>query len=334
MAEIRFRCQGCQRKLSVDNSHGGRAIPCPACGVRLVIPGASAVSVQDDMLQFWGLSFPPFENLGGEDLFFPASQHTEAIARANFALQTGKAGVLILGDYGVGKTFVKNLLVKQFNQDPSLWVEVLDNVLLTPAELLRYLLSRLLTVEAYAAESATGGWESPAALQDRLAAAARDILANQNRRMVLFLDEMQLVQDPVTLEQIRLLMNLVDSAGRPLFTFMLFGQQSLLRALERSPSFLQRVSIRWKILPLSEGQTAEYIRHRLYHAGAKQDIFTHDAIRCIHEASSGLPRTINNLCDLCMHFSHLHRSWEVGRDMVEAAAADVSSAGAVGEVVA
>lgn len=333
MSEIRFRCPGCQRKLSVDDSYSGSPIQCPACNTRLVIPQTPVVSVQDDMLQFWGLAFPPFENLGGMELFYPASQHTEAIARATFAIQTGKAGVLILGDYGVGKTFVKNLLVEQLRQDPSLFVEVLDNVLLTPAELLRYLLERLVSREA-AAEASPFASDSPASLQDRLAGVARDILAHQQRRMILFLDEMQLVQDPVMLEQIRLLMNLVDSAGRPLFTFILFGQQSLLAALERSPSFLQRVAIRWKILPLTEAQTAEYIRHRLYHASAKQDIFTRDAIRRIHEISAGLPRAINNLCDLCMHFSYLHRAWEVGLDMVDAVADDVATAGAAGEVLA
>ena len=38
MAEIRFRCPQCERKLAVKESFGGLTVPCPACAKPITIP--------------------------------------------------------------------------------------------------------------------------------------------------------------------------------------------------------------------------------------------------------------------------------------------------------
>ena len=285
----------------------------------------------NEMLQTWGLNKLPFENLGGAGLYYPAPQHREAVGRAMFAVKAGKAGALIVGDYGVGKTFVKNLLFTTLSADPGLLVVAEDNALVTPAQLLEHLIVKLATA-AGSPLTEEASLKSPAFLEDQLVALARLILERDGRRVVILFDELQNVGDSGTIEQIRLLMNQVAPGDRPLFTFLLFGQYSLLEMLERSPSFLQRVAVRWRIQPLNAEQVAEYIRHRLFRSGANREIFTKDAMRRIHVLSKGCPRAINNLCDLCLHFAQMNQRWEVGRDLVDAVSADIDHVTDSGEL--
>lgn len=285
----------------------------------------------NEMLQTWGLNKLPFENLGGEGLYYSAPQHREAVGRAMFAVKAGKAGALIVGDYGVGKTFVKSLLCTMLSADPGLLVVCEDNALVTPSQLLEHLIVK---IEAVAGTPPIdeASLKSPAFLEDHLKTLARLIQKRDGRRIIILFDELQNVSDPGTIEQIRLLMNHVDPSDRPLFTFLLFGQSSLLNMLERSPSFLQRVAVRWRIQPLNAEQVSEYIRHRLFLAGASREIFTKEAKRRIYELSKGCPRAINNLCDLCLHFAQMNQRWEVGEELVDAVSADIANVTTSGEL--
>ncbi|MEM1050126.1 MAG: hypothetical protein AAGL24_28480, partial [Pseudomonadota bacterium] len=46
-----------------------------------------------------------------------------------------------------------------------------------------------------------------------------------------------------------------------------------------------------------------YIHHRLTLAGATWQIFSDDACRLIHQATRGVPRLVNILCDLCLVYA-------------------------------
>ncbi|MCJ2532149.1 MAG: hypothetical protein LN413_07625, partial [Candidatus Thermoplasmatota archaeon] len=71
-------------------------------------------------------------------------------------------------------------------------------------------------------------------------------------------------------------------------------------AIAEQPPLDQRVAVRLHLGPLSVEETASYIECRLKKAGAKRQIFTDEAIRVIHREADGLPRSINNHCDLCL----------------------------------
>ena len=44
----------------------------------------------------------------------------------------------------------------------------------------------------------------------------------------------------------------------------------------------------------------QYVDFRLGRAGAKREIFTRDAFEEIHRQTRGVPRRVNNLCDMCL----------------------------------
>src|SRR2546430_1399623 len=57
----------------------------------------------------------------------------------------------------------------------------------------------------------------------------------------------------------------------------------------------QRVGLRYRLGPLSLGETIEYIEHRIRVAGGARNPFDHHSMERIHVVSGGIPRLINTL---------------------------------------
>jgi hypothetical protein len=64
--------------------------------------------------------------------------------------------------------------------------------------------------------------------------------------------------------------------------------------------FAQRITVDYALEPLSEDDVHAYIRHRLSVAGGDPDLFTEYACSMAHRLSGGIPRLINQLCELSM----------------------------------
>ena len=78
------------------------------------------------------------------------------------------------------------------------------------------------------------------------------------------------------------------------------GQPELAARLEETSwcQLKQRISLRCELAALGLQETASYIAGRLRIAGGSAaDIFTREAVMAVYEASGGLPRTINVVCD-------------------------------------
>jgi hypothetical protein len=91
----------------------------------------------------------------------------------------------------------------------------------------------------------------------------------------------------------------VQSDDQVLMQIMLVGQPEL-RARLKTPAlaqFSQRVAVNYHLQALSREETKEFILFRLRKAGSMSQIFTSSAIEMIYQASTGIPRTINLICD-------------------------------------
>lgn len=60
------------------------------------------------------------------------------------------------------------------------------------------------------------------------------------------------------------------------------------------------MAIRFHLNPLDEFEVGEYVMHRLQVSGREEPLFTDLAIKRIYEYSRGVPREINNLCNLAL----------------------------------
>jgi type II secretory pathway predicted ATPase ExeA len=66
------------------------------------------------------------------------------------------------------------------------------------------------------------------------------------------------------------------------------------------PQLDQRIAIRCHLGPLDADEAAQYIALRIKKAGASRGVFSDEALRLLHQAARGIPRSLNTLCDLCL----------------------------------
>jgi type II secretory pathway predicted ATPase ExeA len=132
------------------------------------------------------------------------------------------------------------------------------------------------------------------------------------KRAVLVIDEAQALS-PEVLEELRLFSNF--NAGRSmLMQTILVGQLSLRETLRRPElrQLAQRVAVDYLLTPLDREQTEAYIRHRLgLAAPGREGLFTVDACEAVYNASGGVPRVINLLCDTALAYGYADQHLEI-----------------------
>ena len=87
---------------------------------------------------------------------------------------------------------------------------------------------------------------------------------------------------------------------RFLMTFLLIGQPELRDMIRKYKQLDQRIAIRYHLNPLNDAEATNYILYRLEIAGCTEPIFTKDALESIYNYSGGIPRKMNNVCDLAL----------------------------------
>jgi len=127
------------------------------------------------------------------------------------------------------------------------------------------------------------------------------------------------------LEELRILS---DSDGRQRqLQIILVGQPELEQklTLPEMRQVEQRIAVRCSLAPLTRDGAAGYVAHRLRIADGSPDrvAFSDDAFDGLHEASGGVPRLINRICDRALHHGHARRLAIIDRPAVEAAVADL-----------
>jgi type II secretory pathway predicted ATPase ExeA len=137
------------------------------------------------------------------------------------------------------------------------------------------------------------------------------------RKTILIIDEAQNLQ-PSALESLRMLSNI--NADKDQFLQLIIVGQPQLKDLLGSPQlvqFAQRVSADFHIRPLNAAEVSQYIEHRLAAVGARQTLFSAEACALIAEASRGVPRSINILCDTALIYGYSNHSAVITRAVVD-----------------
>ncbi len=126
------------------------------------------------------------------------------------------------------------------------------------------------------------------------------------------------------LEEIRLLTNL-ETSSQKLAQIVLSGQPELEDKL-RQPNvrqLRQRIALWCRTKTLTAAQTGEYIQGRLRIAGAAEEIFLPDAVQLIYNASRGIPRVINLICENALIFAYVDQFRQVPASVAFAAIQDL-----------
>ena len=80
--------------------------------------------------------------------------------------------------------------------------------------------------------------------------------------------------------------------------------------------FAQRVSADFHLKPLSRSEVAQYIDWRLHAVGARSPLFSPEACALVAQASSGIPRTINILCDTALVYGFATQAEYITKEIV------------------
>ncbi len=248
---------------------------------------------------YWGLSSLPFQIVSDPDKYFPSSVHEEARSRISYAIRYGKGAALFTGDVGIGKTTVTNVVIKKLT-DKNIDVAMILNPLLCVNDFLKEILYQMKV-------------KSEASTKLDLIHDIRDKLVSNyhnGKTTVLIIDEAHLITDINILEEIRLLLN-YQLDGKFLLTVILVGQPELRKIIRNVPPLEQRLTIKFHLKNLSFEGTTDYIFHRLTHSGAREALFTPEALRLIYEHTNGIPRRINQICDLALLVTSYEKKYSV-----------------------
>lgn len=69
--------------------------------------------------------------------------------------------------------------------------------------------------------------------------------------------------------------------------------------MDKLPQFKQRIALSYSLTHLTEAETKNYIEYRCGLAGREDKLFSQEAYASIYQYSNGIPRMINNVCDVC-----------------------------------
>lgn len=258
-------------------------------------------------LSYWGLKGKPFENVPDPESFYLSESHSWALNLLEYAIRERKTAALLTGEYGTGKTTMIRVLLSRIDLERH--STVLINYPLVEGEaLFRTILGQM---DATAPAGTHKG-----ELYDRLGTCFIDN-AERGVHNLVVLDEAQSLPKDSLYEELRLLLN-YQLNDRNLVTLLLVGQDDLWQRVSQMPQLADRFAVKCRLQELDEEQTTTYIRYRIEHFSGDPAIFSEEALRLVHDSSKGIPRRINNLCDLALLMGYQREVEVVGPEIIKA----------------
>jgi len=249
----------------------------------------------------------PFRLSPDPRYFFSSQSHKRALSYLLYGLRQGDGFIIITGDVGTGKSTLLGALAVAL-KDQNFVVAKIVSTQIEAEDLLR-------TVAAGFGVSSES--DTKASLLIKLESFFRDCM-HQGRRALLLIDEAQNL--PLrSVEELRMLSNF-QIGNKPLLQTFLLGQREF-RNIMRSGEFeqlRQRVIAAYHLRPLDPAETRSYIEHRLNFVGWNQDpVLADDIFLEIYQATEGIPRRINVLCDRLLLFGSIEELHYLDRDVVK-----------------
>lgn len=236
---------------------------------------------------FYGLTTKPFQLNPDPVFYFASKQHRRAKAYLEYGVLRNEGFIIITGEVGAGKTTIVRSLLDSLDLDKV----VAGNLVTTQLD----------AEDTLRMVGAAFGVRTKDSSKSDILLALEAFFVSQTsfgKRCLLIIDEAQNLT-PRAVEELRMLSNF-QFGQQSLLQSFLIGQPEF-RDILQNPSMQQlrqRVIAACHIGPMDLEETQGYIEHRLKCAGWKnRPNFSTEAFESIFDASGGIPRRINSICD-------------------------------------
>ena len=272
--------------------------------------------------RFYKLSDRPFQ-LTPDPRFFYASQgHRKALAFLRYGVQQGEGFVVITGGVGTGKTTLAQTFLEEL-KDQNIATASVVTTQLEDEDMIR---------SVAAAFGLPFQRLDKVSLLKNLENFFRDCV-RQRKRVLLVVDEAQNLPAR-SIEELRMLSNF-QFQGKPLVQTFMLGQSQLRKRISsiEFEQLRQRITAVHHLDSLNVNETKEYIEHRLRCVGWLDDpSISNAALLAIHEATTGVPRRINNVCERVLLYGFLEGLHHLDEQAVNAVVKELKDEyGEIGE---
>jgi len=264
-------------------------------------------------VEYFKLEREPFSNAPDARFYFDSDQHSQALLRLMYAVNSNKGLAVLVGGVGAGKTTLARRMLDTLDEsqyESSMLVMVHSSI--NP----EWILTRI-AMQLGVREPASDRLTVLKQLYERLLE-----IEAQGRKAVILIDEAQMLQSRELMEEFRGLLNL-EIPGKKLLNIIFFGLSELEECLRLDEPLAQRVAVKYHLKSMTVETTTDYIYHRMSIGGGSGDLFEAAAIEAIHRFSGGVPRLINTICDNCLFESFMLKESSVGQKIVHSVAGDL-----------
>ncbi len=257
---------------------------------------------------FWNLTQAPFHQQLDMEYFFESEFHEEALARLLFVADEQKKCAVFTGPSGTGKTLTLRV-VEQFLKRSQHHCEYLDLLGWGEEEFLWQLCSQLRLGPAHTTQLPQ--------LWRQLTDYLTGYQLTQNR-LILLLDHV----DQCHSECIKTIERLIHTGNQR------FPSLSIVTTLDHlnsgpTAAIAQLSDLSIELTPFDQETTEDYIRHRLGLSGCAKPVFTAEAFKKVYQATKGIPKKINQICDLALLAGYEQNLQEIDSDVIARAGHEI-----------
>jgi type II secretory pathway predicted ATPase ExeA len=281
-----------------------------------------------------GFEKEPFSTSPDPEFLYLSQGHQATLTNVLIELRLRRGLSVVLGDVGTGKTTLSRKLIQSLRERGDFIVHyVLDPCFENEYEFLYSLVRNFsINVDQYTGIRTEGNRPSVMDLKEAVEKFLYEKTVIGNKTVVLIVDEAQKLNE-ASMEMLRVILN-YETNDTKLLQLVLFGQLELHSKIMKIPNFMDRISFKYTLNPLSLDEAREMILFRIRQANYCSNVrlFQDDAIEMIHKISQGYPRKITMLCHRSLKQLVMKKKWIVDEEVIEEIVSEELRAGWLSQI--